>query len=425
MGPWIASKDGSFTNYTTIQDAINAAFAASPTATDQHTVYVKAGTYTENITLYPYVNLVGADGFWSDDGDNPVVLNGNITLASGSVSSVCYISNITVNLSTSFFFNSTVTAINFDINFKNCKIKSTSHPIFSFGMMDNVAISAWFNSCQIRSTSDMLFTTTGGAVTGSSILFVIKEQSYVAIQIPQLDAGNVIDWQIDIRESQIASFPIDNDNGESAQVFAQYSTYIGNVSSGSNFVGEFFYCDFNNGISFNVSTPSAVRLLKCNIGEINVTSPFTYASYCPITLTDCTYSDTSGYKLVNKYTTQYPFSENLKTISQTSTADATPTVIYSVPIPASMSAWVRVGVAGTNSAHTDTTGGDISAIVQCTGAAMTIVNQDRNIGASSSGDVTLVTNFGAGTLDITVTGIAATTYYWTCTVEWQKISTST
>lgn len=43
--------------YTTIQAAINAANAAGGNAT----VWVKSGTYTENLTLYSTVNVEGAD----------------------------------------------------------------------------------------------------------------------------------------------------------------------------------------------------------------------------------------------------------------------------------------------------------------------------------------------------------------------------
>jgi hypothetical protein len=58
--PFIVSPTS---QYTTIQSAIDAAYATSPTKDNPRFIWILYGTYTENLTLYPFVNFVGSSEF--------------------------------------------------------------------------------------------------------------------------------------------------------------------------------------------------------------------------------------------------------------------------------------------------------------------------------------------------------------------------
>jgi hypothetical protein len=58
--PFIVSPTS---QYTTIQSAIDAAYATTPTKDNPIFIWILYGTYAENLTLYPFVNLLGSSVF--------------------------------------------------------------------------------------------------------------------------------------------------------------------------------------------------------------------------------------------------------------------------------------------------------------------------------------------------------------------------
>lgn len=71
-GQFMVSPFPQFTQYTSIQAAITA--AGTPSSSNPVTVWIWPGTYTENLTLVPYVNLAGATDPSATTG---VVISGN------------------------------------------------------------------------------------------------------------------------------------------------------------------------------------------------------------------------------------------------------------------------------------------------------------------------------------------------------------
>lgn len=69
---WIVSSDPTQGTHTTIQAAINSASFGE-------TVFITTGTYTENLTLKPGVNLCSFSSESSFNGTGNVVINGNLT----------------------------------------------------------------------------------------------------------------------------------------------------------------------------------------------------------------------------------------------------------------------------------------------------------------------------------------------------------
>ena len=423
LSQFVVSANGT-APYSTIQSAINAANAAGPSVSQTFTVYIKAGTYTENLTLYPYINLVGPDGAFDDVQTCPVIINGDITLSSSVTSPVNFISNITINLTTVFAINSTVDITQWLLTFNNCTLSISAASLLSFVLTDQSSSLIKFNDCQLTNGTGKFFTYSG--VTSDCSFNYVFDNCYVSMAGSQTVSGQNVQYALTFSNSYIAHFDIDNTESEVVFVAAKYcQNYQGNFTSCTNVTVEFRYTVIPVClISATVPASNDFYFESCHFGG-GGSSAMVYPLGLPIIYLNCTDTNTTGRFNIDKYSSAYSSGEKISTLQVRTTSDATPTIIYAIPIPASMSAWAKISVIGTNSAHTDTTGGTILATIQCTGAAMNVVNQVRQIGASSSADVTLVTNFAGGTLDVTVTGIAATTYYWNSTIEWQKISTAT
>lgn len=101
------------TNFTTIQSAINAAYADYLVFGFPVTIYIRPGTYTESLTLYSNVNLVG-------DSDQPIINGTHLPSASGEIlfENIYFTKN-------GYILNDDATAGTTNITFKSCTFKLT------------------------------------------------------------------------------------------------------------------------------------------------------------------------------------------------------------------------------------------------------------------------------------------------------------
>lgn len=166
-------------NYTTIQAAIN---AAAGTGVNQ-TVFIQPGTYAENLTLSPNINLVA---YTADSLTPNVTILGKCTLSvagtvtcsginfqtnsdfavvvSGSAASNLNFINCTLTASNNTFLSFTSSSASSQINFINCNgvIQTTGIALFAH----SGAGSLIFRKCVIGNTSS----TTVNTVSGSGFL---------------------------------------------------------------------------------------------------------------------------------------------------------------------------------------------------------------------------------------------------------------
>ena len=87
ISPYIVGPTGS--DFSTIQDAISAAITAGASDSNPANIYIKPGTYTENLTSQAGIRLIGLGaGASSSSNDFPpvsVIWNGTCTLANGTM----------------------------------------------------------------------------------------------------------------------------------------------------------------------------------------------------------------------------------------------------------------------------------------------------------------------------------------------------
>lgn len=88
---FVVDKNGG-AEYTTIQAAINAAHATSPSFGSPAIVWIWGATYTENLTLYPYVCLAGAT---DPSADGVTIVGNSVYTGTGnfSITNIAFTSN--------------------------------------------------------------------------------------------------------------------------------------------------------------------------------------------------------------------------------------------------------------------------------------------------------------------------------------------
>ena len=135
---------GAGSPYTTVQAAINAAQAAGGNAT----VWVRAGTYTENLTLYSTVDIEGADSALS------VIVGTHTPPTSGSMSFTRIGLNSTTHILTTAAAGTTT------ITFSRCVFNLTNGYVCN---MTNWTGALKFRYCIDNSTANGIVTNTAGA----------------------------------------------------------------------------------------------------------------------------------------------------------------------------------------------------------------------------------------------------------------------
>jgi len=152
-------------------------------------------------------------------------------------------------------------------------------------------------------------------------------------------------------------------------------------------------------------------------------------------------SDASGNatwatpKLITNFTTSstvfsqqliptiYPLSPNVQMAASVQTLDATTTILASIPVALSQGITIIGTITAAKSDYTNATGGWFT----CTayrGASGNVTIADTSyqlVNASTTALFLLAANTSLQTIDIQVTGIAATTYNWVCNYSYQTI----
>ena len=135
---------GAGTPFTTVQSAINAAQAAGGNAT----VWVRAGTYTENLTLYDTVNIEGADSALS------IIVGTHTPPTSGAMNFIRVGLNSATHILTSAAAGTAI------ITFSRCVFNLTNGYVCN---MTNWTGALKFRYCIDNSTANGIVTNTAGA----------------------------------------------------------------------------------------------------------------------------------------------------------------------------------------------------------------------------------------------------------------------
>ena len=147
----VDTNGGTGVDYTTIQSAITAAAAAGVDAV----IYVRPGTYTENLTLVDGINIIGADvGSFGDIALVEIVglhtppASGSFAIRDCKLTSATYVFNSAVAGTTNIFVD-------------HCTIEITNGYLFNLA---NWTGDLYMVNCGDTSTNNGVITNTGGSV---------------------------------------------------------------------------------------------------------------------------------------------------------------------------------------------------------------------------------------------------------------------
>lgn len=158
LTPYVVDSNttpGSRASYSTIQSAINAANTAGGGV-----VYIRPGNYTENLTLYPAVNLLGVPLQSIQQFTNPfttTLINGAHTLTG---TGIVQMTGISFSNGAGIIFTFTSSGGNLEVDIENCLISNgNGDAILATGSVGN-SVNIFIDTCNISTN-----TSTNAAIT--------------------------------------------------------------------------------------------------------------------------------------------------------------------------------------------------------------------------------------------------------------------
>jgi len=253
---WIVSASASDGTHTTIATALTSASSGD-------TIFIRTGTYTENITLKAGVNLTafGSDGITSFDSafSTPnVIILGTVT---ASYNGSCCISGIQLQTnSAAALATSGSNTSNLILN--NCSVYANN----ATGMTFNSAnFNVEFYSCTFYSTStNLLFAVTTGPLNFQSCIFELSataSASTIAVTTAQFNACDMSG--LDITTSSTGSVVVTN----CAWVYAG-NTLLTTVGTGSSSINN-SSLQSTSASTISIGTGSNVTITNSSINSSN------------------------------------------------------------------------------------------------------------------------------------------------------------
>lgn len=229
--------------YTTIQSALNAANAAGGGA-----VWVRPGSYTENLTLYDNTQVIGALGF-ADTGD--LTITGvHIPPTTGSF----IFRNVRLDSATHIFSSNAAGSSHLIIG--DAFIAVTNG--YTFNLPNWTGIFEMWDMNPSGGTNDGCVNNTGGAS-----IFAFSTGCGVGTGKTMITSGSILTDGVEF------NCPISNQTGSSFDFIR--TIFNGNVTCTNNSTGSFDFCNFVTGASpsLTMSSSGTVSLNKCIINSSN------------------------------------------------------------------------------------------------------------------------------------------------------------
>lgn len=416
LTPYIVGQPGdAHAGFTTISSAITQAVADGASTATPKNIYVKPGTYTENLTLADGINIIGFEpvtfSYWDPvQRYMSVILNGNVTISGAG--SITKVANLNINAplgQVGIFVNDGTT-----LTLQNVLlIGSTADAI-------RVSSTAFFNNLNIIE-SFIIPVNTFNAVSdnGSKTISIINASdseiagpySFTnATSIVTLNENNVNHASGGINiTANILTFTF---TGINSGVYANFT--IGAATGGA---GTFTGCSFLNGLTlFTTNTSWQLRTDLCtgfNNGFPTTSNVVTSSGEGNLGFNNFCFTIrafnalTGGFAPSNFYFVQNGL--------QTSSGAAQ--TLYTLALTAGASYIVKGYVNGANVAHTDITGGDFLVLIDRSAGIVGV--PVKNVFATSTG--TFSVSASGTNLLVQVTAPSAATYNWVCTLEFQPM----
>lgn len=426
LSPYIVGTTGT-NDFTTIQAAITAA------GTTQANIYIKPGVYTENLTISSaaMINLIAVQD--NSDFFGFTELNGSLTMSGTAVT--CLVQGLQIQNST-------------DAIIVSCDD--------SFLILDNVNVNTSGTAKCINCTSS---TTTVLSIrnsflqnSGSGDCLVINSGGMVA-QIAMLNSGILANTgkAINVAAVDILSGSIDGNYSLNPSRIAITGAMVWNGNSGSTFRIRNAICDSGSAIAISSATSGdfSVDIENCSVTSSNATAidfpnvnatgailkinnsqlsfDLNKINFPEIQCIDNCTSTTSSYEINNRH---FVSADNLglsnikssSSLALLQTTDATPANIYSFTLSTNESVSFFVEVSAVKSDYSLHFSSTLIAGARRAGAGATLVGTPVAVPVKDVTFTGSITGTVSGnSLNVQVTGIAATTIEWQCLVRYQTL----
>lgn len=422
ISPYIVGLTGS--DFTTIQAAIDQAVSDGASKTNQKNIYVKPGTYNEDISLSDGINVLGFDPYPSEDcpgiqfpnnGFLSAVLTGTVTHSSGDSK----IYNIHIKPATDGNALN-LNAIGGLLFIRGCRfdLSGSSSTLLSFSNADTIVISDCISASAMGKflsssstdyfsiaifSSEILSTTTSVIPTNGSANIQLSN-SYL---FGSIDASNASLFYFQAYASQ--------------HIHTSTDPLIQTGASTNGFI-TYFGCQFSapGENAFAVASDNLVRLINSwNISGGNGVSGGGIASKNFLT-------GPSGQSIVVKnINTGFNGSEYILTQGGLQTSDNTTQTLASIPLNTNESITIMGDVVGAQSDHSNAVGGSFTGTARRASGNIALVGTPSiNVHSSSTATFSVDVDTASQSIRLRATGVSATTYNWVATVQYQKILTN-
>jgi hypothetical protein len=244
--------------HTTIALAITAAVAAG----GAQNIFIRPGTYTEDLTLPASINLIS----FVSDGDTPtVIISGKVTMTTAGTSCI---SGIRLQTNSDFFLAVTGSAASI-VNLENCYLNCLNNTGISF-TSSSASSRINIDNCigNLATTGIALFAASGaGSIIIDNTLY---SNTGVSLTASTISSGNLI--------SYFTQFPFPITTSSTGFVTARYSVFAGanvtalnlnNTANNSFFTNCIIGGGTSSAISVGASASAAVLLSEINSSNTN------------------------------------------------------------------------------------------------------------------------------------------------------------
>jgi hypothetical protein len=404
----------------TISAAIAQAVLDGASAANQINIYVKPDLYVESLTLSDGINIVG----FPDSGSSQLQVSGGMAVKlqgvidfSGGLSRV---ENIQVIPTGSSPF---VCSGNCESYLTNIVYLETVNPATILNITGTI-VQLFLKGCYFSSATGALLADT--SLTGN---LTVNDCSLAsgAVSFPASTASR----NILVNNATVAA-SFDSTAAGSFTLKCTYSNIqaigvnpiLTSTDPGHSFIAT--QCQITATGAFSQTANSVLRDCFCST-FVAGTATLTQMVNCA-TFSNPDRALSTGTEIFrNRFSSAFSGSYFVRDQAFLTTANATTTNIASIVLNEEEAITVTGTVIGSNTAHTDTTGGTFTIVARRTTAgnitqvSITTADVKADTLASFTADV----DIGTQTVRIRVTGLLATTYNWACTFEYQKMLLAT
>lgn len=452
LSPYIVGATGS--DFTTIQAAIDQAVADGASHSTPKNIYIKSGSYTENLTVYDGISLIGFDpinftqdyqyGIPNISSLPSVQLTGSISFSPSGGQS-CKIFNLWIQPTTGSAIYLSCASLT-GILFKGCLIQTTQSGNSIFSYTPAIA-TMWvcFEECVL---SDNTANTTLFSYTGSGgLLKLIISNCFVQasqIQAAVIPASSTFHMQVS-NTVLLSCF-----DASASSVYYQFIAYNTlHIQTGAVSIGAFHsigasatnssYIDYTNS-SIGISSANKIAIINnpnvsFNAFNTSFWGPNLITGYSDVITggkvitAGCQCNPSSGLFLERRQLIGSGFTGSQQYTGQAGlqTTDNTTQTLASVVVNQTESITFSGTITAAQSDHTNMIGGNFLICARrASGGNITLIGSPIiNIESSSSATFTCDVDTSTQTIRIRITGVASTTYNWVCTYSYQKVLTNT